>query len=110
METKRRNLPVYGILIGVWVLIVAWQVTDHIRVQNLARAELIHRARDVSTTVATTVRLLRRFGGVVSKERLESALTELLRPGEWDGIARPGRNACPRSPAERKGPGHGQES
>jgi signal transduction histidine kinase len=87
METKRRNFVVSVILVGVWVLIAAWQVTDHIRVQNLARAELIHRARDVSTTVGTTVRLLRRFGGVVSKERLESALTELLRPGEWDGIA-----------------------
>ena len=54
--------------------------------RNLARAELIRRAKDVSTTVGTTIRLLRRFGGVVSKERLESALTELLRPGEWDGI------------------------
>src|SRR5215831_6085612 len=87
MELRRRNFLVYGLLLTVWLLVLGWQTADHRRVQNLARAELIHRAQDVSTTVGTTIRLLRRFGGVVSKERLESALTELLRPGEWDGIA-----------------------
>src|SRR6185369_7573790 len=68
-------------------LVLGWQTADHTRVRNLAHDELIRRSQDVSTTVGTTIRLLRRFGGVVSKERLESALTELLRPGEWDGIA-----------------------
>jgi signal transduction histidine kinase len=87
MELRRRNFLVYGLLLTVWLLVLGWQTADHRRVQNLARAELIHRAQDVSTTVGTTIRLLRRFGGVVSKERLEQALTELLRPGEWDGIA-----------------------
>src|SRR6185369_3817415 len=74
------------LLITGWLLILGWQIEEHVRMRNLARAELIHRAKDVSTTVGTTIRLLRRFGGVVSKERLESILTELLRPGEWDGI------------------------
>jgi signal transduction histidine kinase len=88
MESKRRNLFVYGLLAAVWVLICAWQVADHRRVQNLARAELIHRAKDASATVGTTIRLLRRFGGVVSQERLENAFTELVRaPGDWDGVA-----------------------
>jgi signal transduction histidine kinase len=86
MESKRRNFVVYGLLAGVWVLIAIWQAVDHARVQRLARAELIHSARDVSTTVATTIRAFRRWGGVISKERLESALNDLLRPGEWDGI------------------------
>src|SRR5688500_9877653 len=88
MKLERRNLFVYGLLAAVWVLICAWQIADHRRVQNLARAELIHRAKDASATVGTTIRLLRRFGGVVSQERLENAFTELMRaPGDWDGVA-----------------------
>ncbi len=87
MELKRRNFLVYGLLAVVWGMVAAWQVADHLRVKRLAREELIHRARDVSTTVATTIRAFRRFGNVVSKERLESALNDLLRPGEWEGIA-----------------------
>ena len=86
MEPKRRNLWVYGLLAGVWMLVVAWQAADHVRVRQLAREELIHRARDVSSTVAITVRAFRRFGGVVSKDRLEFALKDLLQPGEWEGI------------------------
>jgi signal transduction histidine kinase len=33
------------------------------------------------------MRAFRRFGGVVSKDRLEGALKEMLQPGEWNGIA-----------------------
>src|SRR5262245_33845235 len=87
MELKRRNYVVFGLLVAAWVLVLIWQVADHNRVQNLAREELIHRAKDVSTTVGTTLRVMRRFGNIVSKERLEPALAELLRPGEWEGIA-----------------------
>lgn len=87
MELKRRNWAVYGLLGVVWILILAWQWADHARVQSLARSELIRRAKDVSSTVGTTIRLLRRFGGVVSEDRLNVALTDLLRPGEWDGIS-----------------------
>ncbi len=87
MDLKRRNFLVYGLLVAVWVLVAAWQAADHVRVRQLAREDLRHRAKDVSTTVATTMRAFRRFGSVVSKERLESALSDLLRPGTWEGIA-----------------------
>jgi signal transduction histidine kinase len=87
MELKRRNFLVYGLFVALWGLVAAWQWADHVRVRQLAHEELIHRARDVSGSVATTMRAFRRFGGVVSRDRLETALTEMLRPGEWNGIA-----------------------
>jgi signal transduction histidine kinase len=87
MELKRRNFLVYGLFVALWALVAAWQWADHVRVRQLAHEELIHRARDVSTSVGTTMRAFRRFGGVVSKDRLEGALKEMLQPGEWNGIA-----------------------
>ncbi|HTI68779.1 MAG TPA: ATP-binding protein, partial [Candidatus Limnocylindria bacterium] len=48
---------------------------------------LIYRAKDISTTLGIVIRSQRRFGNVVSKERLESALSDLVRPGELNGIA-----------------------
>jgi signal transduction histidine kinase len=83
----RRFPLVYGLLLAVWGLIVGWQVVEHARVRRATRGELINRARDISTTVGIVLRSQRHFGGVVTKERLESALTELIRPGELNGVA-----------------------
>jgi signal transduction histidine kinase len=87
MELRRRSVLIYGLLLAAWMLILGWQVTEHFRVRRAARAELILRAKDISTTLGIVLRSQRRFGGVVSKERLESALTDLVRPGELSGIA-----------------------
>ena len=87
MELRRRSVLIYGLLLAAWVLILGWQVTEHFRVVRAARAALILRAKDISTTLGIVLRSQRRFGGVVSKERLESALTDLVRPGELSGIA-----------------------
>ena len=89
MELKRRRALIYGLLLGVWVLVVAWQVAEHIRVRKEARAALVNRAKDISTTLGIVLRSQRRFGGVVSKERLEASLTELVRQEktELNGIA-----------------------
>ena len=84
---------VYGALLTLWALILGWQVAEHFRVRRAARAELVYRAKDISSTVVIVLRSQRRFGGVVSKERLESALTDLVKPaepgqsGELKGIA-----------------------
>jgi signal transduction histidine kinase len=71
------------------VLVVAWQLAEHLRVREEARAALVNRAKDISTTLGIVLRSQRRFGGVVSKERLEVSLTELIRQekAELDGIA-----------------------
>ena len=89
MELKRRSALIYGLLLGVWVLVVAWQLAEHLRVREEARAALVNRAKDISTTLGIVLRSQRRFGGVVSKERLEVSLTELIRQekAELDGIA-----------------------
>jgi signal transduction histidine kinase len=78
---------VYGVLVLVWLLVVVWQGADHYRVRQAARASLINRAKDISNTLGLVLRSQRRFGGVISKERVESALNSLVKPGELNAIA-----------------------
>jgi signal transduction histidine kinase len=89
MQPKRHSPLILGLLLGIWVLIAAWQVEEHIHVLNEARAALVNRATDISTTLGIVLRSQRRFGGVVSKERIEASLTELVRQdsAELRGIA-----------------------
>ena len=87
MDATRRSVWVYGLLFVAWCLVIGWQTVEHVRVQKAARAELINRAKDISTTVGIVLRSQRRFGGVISKERIESALTGLVRPGELNAVA-----------------------
>ena len=86
MDISRRSTWIYGLLLAAWVLVLAWQTAEHFRVRRAARAQLIYRAQDISTTLGVVLRSQRRFGGL-SKERLESALHDLVRPGELNGIA-----------------------
>jgi signal transduction histidine kinase len=87
MESSRRNALVYVILAAAWLLILGWQIAEHSRVQAAAQAELVRKAKDISNTLGIVLRSQRRFGGIVSRDRLESALTALVRPGELNGIA-----------------------
>jgi signal transduction histidine kinase len=86
MDIGRRSTLIYGLLLAAWVLVMAWQTAEHFRVRRAARAQLIYRAQDISNTLGIVLRSQRRFG-VLSKERLESALHDLVRPGELNGIA-----------------------
>jgi signal transduction histidine kinase len=89
MQSRRNSTLIYGLLLGVWALVIAWQVEEHVHVRNEARAALVNRAKDISTTLGIVLRSQRRFGGVVSKERLESSLAELVKheSAELKGIA-----------------------
>ena len=89
MLPQRRSPLIFGLLLGVWVLVMAWQVEEHVRVRNAARVALVNRAKDISTTLGIVLRSQRRFGGVVSKERLEASLAELAKQEsvELRGIA-----------------------
>lgn len=82
---NQRGRLVYAVLLAVWVLILGWQVAEHNRVQHAAKGALINRAKDISTTLGIVLRSQRRFG-VISKDRLESALHELLNPEELKGV------------------------
>jgi signal transduction histidine kinase len=81
-----RGKVVYVVLVAAWLVIVAWQAAEHARVRQTARTALINRARDISGTVGIVIRSQRHFG-LISKERLESALTELVSQGELSGVA-----------------------
>jgi signal transduction histidine kinase len=83
----QRPRLVYGLLAVVWVLVVAWQVVEHDRFKKSAQTALLNRSRDITTTLGLVIRSQRRFGGVVSQERLESALSELVKSGALSAVA-----------------------
>ena len=83
----RRQQLIYVTLAAVWALILVWQVVEHRRVRGDARKALITRSEDITTTLELVIRSQRRFGSFVSQERLESALTALVKFGELTSIA-----------------------
>lgn len=83
---NQRGRLVYGVLLAVWILILGWQVAEHFRVRRAAQVALINRAKDISTTLGIVLRSQRVFG-VISKDRLESALNALLNPEELKAVA-----------------------
>ena len=78
---------VYGLLLVIWGVVVAWQIAEHDRVRDTERTLLINRSRDITTTLGLVIRSQRRFGSIVSQERLESALSELVKAGELSSVA-----------------------
>ncbi len=83
---SRRSLWIYLALTVAWLAVIGWQAAEHLRVRETTQTQVVNRARDISSTMALVMRSQRRFG-VISRERLESAIQELIRPGEVDAIA-----------------------
>src|SRR2546428_68629 len=83
---SRRSFWIYLALTVAWLAVIGWQAAEHHRVRRTTQTQVVNRARDISTTMALVMRSQRRFG-VISRERIESALEELIRPGEVDAIA-----------------------
>lgn len=84
---KRRAYYVYVLLAATWLTVVGWQVMEHFRVERVARAALAVRGRDITTTLGLVIRSQRRFGSLVSQERLEPALKELVRTEDVQSIS-----------------------
>jgi len=82
----RNTRLVYASLLAVWCVIIGWQAAEHIRVKKSARAAVINRSQDITTTLGLVIRSQRRFGAV-SQERMESALKELTKSGELKSVA-----------------------
>jgi signal transduction histidine kinase len=80
----KRTRLVYGVLAAVWTLMIAWQVVEHVRVKRGAKVALINRAKDISDTVGVVLKTQRH---VITKERLESALSSLVKPDELNAVA-----------------------
>ena len=73
-------------LFVAWVVLIAWQVMEHRRVYEAARQTLTSRARAITSTLGLVIRAQARGGFVVEKERLESALADLINEDELNSI------------------------
>ena len=82
---RKTTIPL--ILVLIWLVIIGWQVIDHHRFKANVRAGLLNRARDITNSLATVIRSMRRFGGVISKNRLEQALQDLSKQEDLQSIA-----------------------
>jgi signal transduction histidine kinase len=78
MELKRRNFLVYGLLLAVWLLVVAWQVEEHNRAKEVAKLGLRNRSRDIANWVSAIIRGSRFPRNTVFKEQLEPMLDALV--------------------------------
>jgi signal transduction histidine kinase len=84
---NRRNALVYGLLIAAFVAIIGWQAAEHARVRRSARAEMVNRARYISTTLGILIRSQARFGSLIRPERLESALKDLIKTNDLTSVS-----------------------
>jgi len=84
---KARHSPViYIVLIAGWVLFASWQAFEHARVRTASAAGLRSRARDISTSLGIVIRSQGRFG-VISRQRLEAAVSDLSESHDIEAIA-----------------------
>jgi len=78
MNSERRGQWVTGLLLGIWLLVVGWQVEEHRRVVDAARSDLRGSSREIANTVSAVIRAAR-FRGTVVQDRLEPVLNLLVK-------------------------------
>ncbi|MHB8520832.1 MAG: sensor histidine kinase [Limisphaerales bacterium] len=78
---SQRTPLIYGSLLAVWGVIIAWQLVEHHRVHESARNALVHRSNYIADIISGVISSAR-FRAVVVQDRLESALNKLIKPGE----------------------------
>ncbi len=72
-----RRLLIWGLLLGVWLLVVGWQVEEHGRIKDAAKTDLRNRSREIANTLSAVIRAMR-FRDAVLQDRLEPVLNELV--------------------------------
>ncbi len=77
MELKRSHQIAAGLLAGAWLLVVGWQVEEHLSVVAAAKSDLRNRSHEIASTLSAVTRALR-FRGAIFQERLEPVLNELV--------------------------------
>src|SRR3954465_15308708 len=91
MDLSRRTTAIYkaiyGFLLVFWVLVVGWQVEEHVRVREAAKTDLRNRANVYANFLSATIRG-QRFRAAVFRDRLEPVL-ELLLKGSTNELIRP---------------------
>ena len=78
MELKRRGTLIYSLLLGVWVLVVAWQIEEHSRVQEAAKNDLRSRSTEIRQHLERRHTRLAFSRHAVLQDRLEPVLNELV--------------------------------
>ncbi len=80
MEPRRRSALIYGLLLGVWLLVVGWQIEEHARVEGAAKTDLRNRSTGIANTLSAVVRALR-FRGTLLQDRLQPVLDDMVSSG-----------------------------
>src|SRR5688572_25487640 len=83
---KNRAAIVYVLLSVLCIAFIAWQIAEHKRVVEAARQSLMSRGRAITGTLGFLIRSQRRWMGIISQERIEAALAELIKPGDVESI------------------------
>jgi len=78
MNPERRGRWVTALLLGAWLLVVAWQVDEHRRVVEAAQNDLRGSSHEIARTLGAVTRALQ-FRGAVFQERLDRVLSELVK-------------------------------
>jgi len=76
MKPDNRGKWVFGLLLGAWLVVVAWQIEEHHRVVEAAKTDLRGRSHEIADTLSAVTRALM-FRGVVTQNRIEPLLKEL---------------------------------
>ncbi|MSU23428.1 MAG: hypothetical protein EXS32_06330 [Opitutus sp.] len=84
--TAKRRFIISALFIACGLAVCGWQAEEHLRFKRNAAEALINRGRDITSTLGVLVRSQRRFG-LVSKDRLQSGLQDLIRPEELESVA-----------------------
>jgi len=77
MKPDRRGKWVFGLLLGAWLLVIAWQVEEHHRFIEAAKSDLRSRSREIAGTLSAVTRALE-FRGAVVQDRLQPVLRDLI--------------------------------
>src|ERR1700761_2161415 len=77
MKPEQRARWVAGLLLGAWLIVVAWQVDEHHRVVETGKAGLRGRSREIASTLSAVTHALR-FRGAIFQERLDPILDEMV--------------------------------
>lgn len=72
-----RRLLIYGLLLGIWLLVTGWQVEEHGRIKEAARNDLRNRSNEIANTLSAVIRAMQ-FRDAVLQDRLEPVLKELV--------------------------------
>ena len=77
---------VYGLLVAVWVLVVGWQVEEHVRFREYEKSALRRRAKSVANTLGAVIRGSQ-YRGATFKRVLQPVLDDLVSGTNESGSA-----------------------